>query len=215
MEINQSIQTFSLLALPLLLALTLHELAHGWVAEKLGDGTARDAGRLTMNPLKHLDLMGTLVFVVTQLVGWAKPVPVDPRNFRNPKKDMAIVAAAGPLVNIIIAIVSAILLRLQEPAVGLILNYQFNDLLYVVLPVFYMINISVRINVALAIFNIIPIPPLDGGRVLAGVLSYEQVIKFSKIEPYGFIIIVVLLMSGIIGKAIFPIIMTITKLLLG
>jgi Zn-dependent protease len=215
MEINQSIQTFSLLALPLLLALTLHELAHGWVAEKLGDGTARDAGRLTMNPLKHLDLMGTLVFVVTQLVGWAKPVPVDPRNFRKPKKDMAIVAAAGPLVNIIIAIVSAILFRLQEPVVELILNYQLNDLLNVVLPVFYMINISARINIALAIFNIIPIPPLDGGRMLAGVLSHEQVIKFSKIEPYGFIIIVVLLMSGIIGKAIFPIIMTITELLLG
>ena len=215
MEIDQSIQMFSLLALPLLLALTLHELAHGWVAEKLGDGTARDAGRLTINPLKHLDLMGTLVFVVTQLVGWAKPVPVDPRNFRNPKKDMAIVAAAGPLVNIIIAIVSAILFRLQEPVVELILNYQLNDLLNVVLPVFYMINISARINIALAIFNIIPIPPLDGGRMLAGVLSHEQVIKFSKIEPYGFIIIVVLLMSGIIGKAIFPIIMTITKLLLG
>ena len=99
--------------------------------------------------------------------------------------------------------------------VELILNYQLNDLLNVVLPVFYMINISARINIALAIFNIIPIPPLDGGRMLAGVLSHEQVIKFSKIEPYGFIIIVVLLMSGIIGKAIFPIIMTITELLLG
>lgn len=216
MDINQTVQMISLMAVPLLLALTLHELAHGWVAEKLGDSTAKNAGRLTLNPLKHLDLMGTLVFVVTQMIGWAKPVPVNPLNFRNPKQDMAIVAVAGPVMNFIIAGISAIMLRFQEPVIELMLHFKLSGLIYYfILPFFSMIYISVRINIALAIFNFIPIPPLDGGRVLTGILKNELAIKFSKIEPYGFVILIVLIMSGIINKTIMPIIMAVTTLFIG
>ena len=205
----------SLKAVPVLFALTLHELAHAWVAEKLGDDTARNAGRITLNPLKHLDLMGTLVFIVTQTFGWAKPVPVNPASFRNPKQGMAIVAVAGPIMNFIIAGISAFLLHFQKPLVELILNFQLNGLLYFATPVFYMLYFSVIINIALAIFNFIPIPPLDGGRVLTGLLRDKQALVFAKIEPYGFVILVVLLMTGILGKDVIPIIMATSRVFLG
>jgi Zn-dependent protease len=175
----------SIMLVPALFAITCHEVSHGYVAHKFGDNTARSLGRLTLNPLKHLDILGTLmVFLVG--IGWAKPVPVDFRNLRNPKRDMIWVAAAGPVTNFLLAIVSAILLR------GITMLDQGSIGTSVLEPISLMLAFSVYINLLLGLFNLIPVPPLDGGRVVVGILPYRLAASYSRIEPYGMIIIIVL-----------------------
>jgi Zn-dependent protease len=179
----------SIMLVPALLAITFHEVSHGYVAYRLGDNTARSLGRLTLNPLKHLDIIGTLmVFLVG--IGWAKPVPVDFRNLRNPKRDMIWVAAAGPVTNFILAALSALALRglmafSQEFASALAIS-RFLE------PISLMLGFSVYINLLLCLFNLIPVPPLDGGRVLVGILPNRLAAGYSRIEPYGMILIIVL-----------------------
>lgn len=195
----------------LLLALTVHEFAHGYVAYRLGDPTAKSQGRLTMNPLKHLDPLGTLAFIFIKF-GWAKPVPVNPRYFRNPKQDMLYVALAGPATNLFLAIICAILVKFLmaiEPNLpqGQLLNS-------VILPFKLCLIYSVWINVLLCIFNFLPIPPLDGSRILMGLLPYNLAVKYAQLERFSFVLILILLFSGVLSKIIMPIIYTITNWLL-
>jgi Zn-dependent protease len=175
---------------PGMLAITCHEVSHGYIAWRYGDPTARMLGRLTLNPLKHIDIVGTLMIFFVG-IGWAKPVPVVYENLRNPKRDMIWVAAAGPITNFLLALVSAMLLRglvaFANPAA-----VAGSQLSMIVEPLVLMLAFSVYINLLLAIFNLIPIPPLDGGRVLTGLLPYRQASALARIEPYGMIIIIVL-----------------------
>ncbi|MBI5682957.1 MAG: site-2 protease family protein [Deltaproteobacteria bacterium] len=205
------VQKIAILAFPILLAVTLHELAHGWVADKLGDPTARLLGRLTLNPIKHLDPVGTLAFIITGMIGWAKPVPVNPLNLKDHRKGMMWVALAGPVTNLFIAAVSAIILRLTLNT-GLLLNPSFT---FITAPLLMMLHASVIINIGLAVFNFLPIPPLDGGRVMAGLLPYNMAETYSRIEPYGFVILIILIFTNFVHIVISPIILAIARLFLG
>jgi Zn-dependent protease len=168
----------------ILLALTIHEYFHGWTANKLGDRTAELNGRLTLNPIAHLDVLGTIMMFVVGF-GWAKPVPIDARNFKDPKKGTLLVAIAGPLSNLATAVVAGLILSFMIPKM-LTGELVFSGA-YVVIPVF--IILSFVYGIALAIFNLIPIPPLDGSRVLYAVLPDRELRVYSKFEPYGVLLL--------------------------
>ncbi len=204
------LHTISYMGLPLLFAMILHEYAHGWVAHHYGDPTARLQGRLTLSPLAHIDLFGSIILPLLCLllpgsffIGWAKPVPVDPRHLQNPRRHMALVAAAGPGMNLLLAIGSALvlagalsidptLMASWPPQPG---QSPRRDLLGMfLLPIAAMSLYSVFINVLLMVFNLIPIPPLDGGRVLTSLLPPQSALALSRMEPYGMLVIVLLLM---------------------
>lgn len=187
------IQRIVVWILPVVFAITVHEVAHGWVAKNRGDKTAFMLGRLTLNPLKHIDLLGTIIIPGLLLLsftgfifGWAKPVPVDPRNFKNPKRDMAIVALAGPVSNMLMAIGWALIARL-----GVIIETEA-----ISLPLIYSGVAGISINLVLALINLLPIPPLDGSRILTGILPHRLAWQYNRLERFGFVLLLILLWSG-------------------
>lgn len=207
-------QKIAVWALPVLFAITVHEVAHGWVARRLGDPTAFMMGRLTLNPLKHIDPVGTvlvpLVFLLLPgnfIFGWAKPVPVTWQNLRNPKRDMALVALAGPVSNLLMAIGWGVVAKL---------GYLLMDALpFAALPMVYMGSAGILINLILMVLNLLPLPPLDGGRVVTGILPGPLAYRFSRIEPFGFVILLALLFTGVLGQVLWPLVQGLTRLLHG
>ncbi|WP_415714639.1 site-2 protease family protein [Maridesulfovibrio sp.] len=199
-DIANTIKEISILALPFLLAITCHEASHGFAAYLLGDPTAKQAGRLTLNPIKHLDPLGTLALVLTRMIGWAKPVPVNPMYFKKPQRDMMIVALAGPAANMALAVMFSIVVKV-------ILSLDVNSLsplmLKVLEPSVMIANAGVIINLALCFFNLLPIPPLDGSKIIAGFLPRETAFKFMSFR-YGFVIVILLAMLGLLGRIISP-----------
>jgi Zn-dependent protease len=188
-----------------LFAITVHEASHGWAALKKGDPTAFHMGRITLNPIRHIDPVGTILLPLILIImgappfGWAKPVPVNPLNLKDPRKDNLIISIAGPVSNISVAAVAFILLKLLmnlDPSL-VYGRAGFSNLLSPIIQILYL---TVVINIILAIFNMIPIPPLDGSGVIMGLISEEAAQKYEQIRPYGFFILIILIMTGFIGR---------------
>jgi len=205
MDIEGIIRGISIWAIPVVLAIILHEVSHGWVADKLGDDTARWMGRLTLNPLKHIDPVGTILLPLLLLVlhspflfGYAKPVPVNFSKLRRPKKDMVWVAIAGPAMNLALALISSLLLA--------VLTKGPSAMAWLIQPVSLMCQASIIINMVLCVFNLLPLPPLDGGRIAVGLLPEPFSYYLARLEPFGFFIIVLLLLLGLFQNILGPII---------
>ena len=213
MEELTLVQRIAIWALPLIFAVTVHEAAHGWVADKLGDPTARKLGRITLNPLPHIDPVGTLLVPILMLtltgflIGWAKPVPVSVARLGSPKRDMAIVAAAGPGVNLLMAFIWSLVLLLAHSLV--------HSMQAVAIPLLLMSVAGVFVNLVLMAINLLPVPPLDGGRVLNGFLPNSVSRLYLKLEPYGLFILIALLITGVVGAVLGPVVIGTVQLLPG
>ena len=214
-NISQGLITFGLALVPALFGIICHEVAHGWVAYKLGDPTAKYLGRLTLNPIKHIDPVGLGVFALTALltpfaIGWAKPVPVQSRYFKRPREGMVFVALAGPVTNLLVALLCAVILKFAN-------NLESAGLFASSLPL-EIVQASARmgigINCALAWFNLMPVPPLDGSHVVGGLLPASLADQFQALGRYGMIIIMLLLATGVFGRIIFPLIRQTARLIM-
>jgi Zn-dependent protease len=197
------IQKIAVFALPVLFAITLHEAAHGYVAKHFGDMTAYAAGRVSLNPLRHIDLVGTIIVPLVSLLladilfGWAKPVPVNFSNLRRPKQDMLWVAAAGPFSNLMMAFAWAFAYK-----VGMGLAPSTPGLAWLV----FVGACGIFVNVIFMVLNLLPLPPLDGGRIAVSLLPHRLALKFARVERYGFIILIALLFTGLLGYILWPMI---------
>lgn len=202
MELEQTARLIALYAIPGIFAITLHEAAHGYAARYFGDMTAYQAGRITLNPIRHIDPMGTIVVPILILIasqgkyafGWAKPVPVNFGRLRNPKRDMLWVAAAGPAANLLMAILWAFVIKAMQ---GVPQNY-FTE------PVLLMARGGIIVNAVLMVLNLLPLPPLDGGRIAVSLLPQKLAYRFARVEPFGLIILLVLMLLGVLGKVMWP-----------
>ncbi|WP_043642732.1 site-2 protease family protein [Solidesulfovibrio carbinoliphilus] len=211
-NLSQTIQEIALLVVPVLMAVTFHEAAHGFVANWLGDPTPRLAGRLTLNPFRHLDIIGTLAFLLTRMIGWAKPVPVNPRYFRDPVRGMLLVAAAGPAMNFLLAVCFALAARaIESLGAGVLPGTMAYQLLE---PLLYMCGAGVTVNVALGVFNLLPVPPLDGSNILAAFLPPHLAARYLDFGRWGFLILILLAVAGVLGRLILPIVSFLSHLLL-
>lgn len=200
------IQKIIIYSIPVVFAITVHEVAHGWMASRLGDQTARMMGRLTLNPVKHIDPVGTIMVPVIMLMftpfmlGWAKPVPVNWRNLRHPRRDMAWVAVAGPAANLLMLVIWALLAKfILLSGTG---NSEYG------LPFMAMAMGGILINIVLIVLNLLPVPPLDGSRIVSSLLPPRSAILYNRLEPYGLMIVLVLMATGILGDIMMPAIST-------
>ncbi|MGB7650523.1 MAG: site-2 protease family protein [Gallionella sp.] len=209
MQIEQLIQTISIAAIPILFAITLHEAAHGYVARHFGDMTAYLQGRISLNPIRHIDPIGTIALPLLTLAlggilfGWAKPVPVNFSALRNPKQDMLWVALAGPASNLFMALGWAIFYKLAW----------LNPDSYFAQPLLQMAAIGIKINVVLMVLNLLPLPPLDGGRVAVSLLPHRQAFQLAKLEPYGMFILIFMAITPVLAWILNPLVNSVYQII--